>query len=293
MIVQDWQIQQDVNYSISKSCNFLEENNFCNCNGQHWFHVARVHDHSPLPVTLLDSYAYYATGNLDSPNSVFEFCTPVEVNMNVVFSFFCSCGSQAVSLNDDSGILSWLGVIGLKRTWVQKLSSCLLLMFMTTPLLQITLRVRVTSTSWLPAILETPYHDSLDVPHQSSTGDQHRVRTKVPRVSYTGDNFASMSSVLNKWLSRKMPNSRRCDEFSKRIQNPRHTEGSWVERRPQRLSRCMTSAAWAWGDDQGVGVPESEGRAGLYASRRTLSRGSDVVRSSPPRADEDTQDGWE
>ena len=107
----------------------------------------------PLPVTLLDSYAYYATGNLDSPHSVFEFCTTVEVNTNVVFSSFCSCGSQAVSslltgLNDDSGILS-CGVVGLKRTWVQKLSSGLLLMFMTTPLLQITLRVRVTSTSWL------------------------------------------------------------------------------------------------------------------------------------------------
>ena len=31
------------------------------------------------------------------------------------------------------------------------------------------------------------------------------------------NNFASMSSVLNKWLFRKMPNSRRCDEFSERI----------------------------------------------------------------------------
>ena len=31
-----------------------------------------------------------------------------------------------------------------------------------------------------------------NVPHQSSKGD--------PRVSYTGDNFASMSSVLNKLL---------------------------------------------------------------------------------------------
>ena len=47
--------------------------------GHQWFHVARVHDHSPLPVTLLDSYAFYATGNLASPHSVFEFCTPVEV----------------------------------------------------------------------------------------------------------------------------------------------------------------------------------------------------------------------
>ena len=71
------------------------------------------------------------------------------------------------------------------------------------------------------------YHDSLDVPHQSSTGDQHQVRTKVPRVSYTGDNFASMSSVLNKWLFRKMPDSRSCDEFSRAHPDcPLHTEGS-------------------------------------------------------------------
>ena len=36
--------------------------------GHHCFHVARVHDHSPLPVTLLASYAFHATGNLDSPH---------------------------------------------------------------------------------------------------------------------------------------------------------------------------------------------------------------------------------
>ena len=34
--------------------------------------------------------------------------------------------------NDDSGILSRLGVVGLKRTWDQKLSSGLLLTFMST-----------------------------------------------------------------------------------------------------------------------------------------------------------------
>ena len=56
--------------------------------------------------------------------------------------------------------------------------------------------------------------DSFYVPQQSSTGDLPRARTEVPRVSYTGDNFAGMSSVLNKWLFRKMPNSRSCDEFS-------------------------------------------------------------------------------
>ena len=38
------------------------------------------------------------------------------------------------------------------------------------------------------------------------------------RVSHTGHNFAGMSSVLNKWLFRKMPNSRSCDAFSERLQ---------------------------------------------------------------------------
>ena len=41
---------------------------------------------------------------------------------------------------------------------------------------------------------------------------------KVPRVSYTGDSFASTSSVLTKWLFGEKPNSRSCDEFSERIQ---------------------------------------------------------------------------
>ena len=45
-------------------------------------------------------------------------------------------------------------------------------------------------------------------------GDPHRARTKVPRVSYTGDNFASMSSVPTKWLFSELRNSRSCDEFS-------------------------------------------------------------------------------
>jgi len=49
------------------------------------------------------------------------------------------------------------------------------------------------------------HQDSLNVPHQSST---------VPRASYTGDTFASTSSVLNKWLLREVPNRRSCDEFS-------------------------------------------------------------------------------
>ena len=91
------------------------------------------------------------------------------------------------------------------------------------------LRVRVKSSSWLHAPKaavtgsstfrikcgDDGFHqDSLDVPQQSSTGDLHRARTKALRVSYSGDNFASMLSVLNKWLFSEVPNSRSCDEFS-------------------------------------------------------------------------------
>ena len=47
----------------------------------------------------------------------------------------------------------------------------------------------------------------------------HRAHAKAPRVSYAGDNFAGMSSVINKWLFRKMPNRRSCDElFPERLQ---------------------------------------------------------------------------
>ena len=49
-------------------------------------------------------------------------------------------------------------------------------------------------------------------------GDLHQVRTEIPRVSYTGDNFASTSSVLNEWLFGEMPNSRSCDGFSECLQ---------------------------------------------------------------------------
>ena len=41
--------------------------------------------------------------------------------------------------------------------------------------------------------------DSLDVPHQSSTGATPRTN-EVHGVSHTGDNSASMSSVLNEWF---------------------------------------------------------------------------------------------
>ena len=50
--------------------------------------------------------------------------------------------------------------------------------------------------------------------NHSSTRDLHRAGTEVPRVSYTGDNFANMSSVLNKSPFSEMPNSNTCDDFS-------------------------------------------------------------------------------
>ena len=57
-------------------------------------------------------------------------------------------------------------------------------------------------------------HDLFDVQLHSCTGDLHQVRTEVPRVSYTGDNFASTSSVLNKFHFGEIPNSNSFDEFS-------------------------------------------------------------------------------
>ena len=108
------------------------------------------------------------------------------------------------------------------------------------------LRVKVTSSSWLRMGRRCPTAPWLESPLSASRVEMmdftrihlishtYRVQepytvhaTKVPRVSYIGDNFASMSSVLNKWLFRKMSNSRSCDEFSERLQDsPLHTEGS-------------------------------------------------------------------
>ena len=80
------------------------------------------------------------------------------------------------------------------------------------------LRVRVPSTSWLRMAAMTGsspfrikcgndgfYLDLLDLPHQPSTGDVCRARVRVSRVSYTGDNFASMLSVSTSGFSRKCP----------------------------------------------------------------------------------------
>ena len=92
-------------------------------------------------------------------------------------------------------------------------------------------------------------------------------------------NFASMSSVFNKWFFSEVLNSRSTDEFSERLHIvlftswmpsttapqtywilrggtavppdcPLHTQGSWVECRLQRHHRRKTRAAWAWGDGQ-------------------------------------------
>ena len=62
------------------------------------------------------------------------------------------------------------------------------------------------------------HQDSLDFLHLSSTGALYCARTKVPRVSHNGDNFAGMSSVLDKCLFRKIPNSRSGDDFSEHLQ---------------------------------------------------------------------------
>ena len=40
------------------------------------------------------SFAFYATGDLDSPHRVFEFCIPVEVSMDVVVSFLVAVGQK-------------------------------------------------------------------------------------------------------------------------------------------------------------------------------------------------------
>jgi hypothetical protein len=49
---------------------------------------------------------------------------------------------------------------------------------------------------------------------KASSSDLKRARTKVPRATYKGDDFESMSSLLNKWMLKEAPNSRSCDEFS-------------------------------------------------------------------------------
>ena len=142
---------------------------------------------------------------------------------------------RLTGLNDDSGILVLHGVVGFQEDFA------LLHRFMTAHLFQSRFAVSevywlitLTSTLSQVIIVSQGYLDELasdgktapkaaiaesstfphqmwrwwispcfiDVSHQSGTGDLHRARTKVPCVPYTGDNFASISSVLIKWLFR-------------------------------------------------------------------------------------------
>ena len=102
------------------------------------------------------------------------------------------------------------------------------------------------------------------------------------RVSYTGDNFAGMSSVLNKRLFRKMPNSRSCDEFSELLQTVLFTMGDTG------LNAVYNANADIWHVPRELEVMprkweslNAKAELARNASRRTLSRGSDVVRSPP------------
>ena len=47
-----------------------------------------------VPFGACGSYAFHATGNLDSPHRVFEFCIPAEVSMDVVVSFSAAVGQK-------------------------------------------------------------------------------------------------------------------------------------------------------------------------------------------------------
>ena len=125
---------------------------------------------------------------------------------------------------------------------------------------------------------------SFDVSHHSSTGDLHRARTKVHRVSYTGDSFASTSSVLTKWLFGEIPHSRGCDESYERLQIVLFTLGDLESNAVYNATADVLLVP----RELEVMAMEWEGRAGPYASRRTLSRGNEVARSPPTEADEDT-----
>ena len=123
-------------------------------------------------------------------------------------------------------------------------------------------------------------HVSFDVSHHSSTGDQtpsthggascllhwRQLRQHVVGSLQVDFRWDALQPRL-RWILRAPPDC------------PLHAGNSWVECCLQCHRRRMTRAAWA-GDVQGVGVPECEGRAGLYASWRTLSRDNGVVKST-------------
>ena len=83
-----------------------------------------------------------------------------------------------------------------------------------------------------------------------------------------------MSSVLNEWLFREMPNSRSCDGFSERLQTVLFTMGDPV------LNPVYNANADTWHVQRELVMAGS-----AYASQRALSRDSVMVCSPPPRAD--------
>merc|ERR1711916_116456 len=105
--------------------------------------------------------------------------------------------------------------------------------------------------------------------------------------------------VLNKWLLREVPNSRSCDEFSveelQRLQivlftlrdpelNAVYNGTADVRHVPRELE--VMAREW-----ESLNAEAARSGAGPYASRRTLSRGSYVVRSPPPGVDEGSYQG--
>ena len=86
----------------------------------------------------------------------------------------------------------------------------------------------------------------------------------------------------------EMPNSNSFDDFSERLQIVLFTLGDPVLNAVYNTTVDVLHVPRVL-DGQGVGVPECESRGGSCASRRTLSRDSDVVRSPPTRVDEGTQ----
>ena len=82
------------------------------------------------------------------------------------------------------------------------------------------------------------HQDSLDVPHQSSTGDLHARRCLVsPTLETTSPARHRFSTSV---FFREMPNSHSCDEFSERLQIDLFT--SWR----QWLLRVVAATAGAW-----------------------------------------------
>ena len=145
------------------------------------------------------------------------------------------------------------------------------------------------------------HQDTLNFPHQPSTGDIHCARSKVPQAAYRSDSFQSMTSVVNKWFSRQAPNSRSCDEFSvdellQRLQSVLFTlrdpklnavhNGTAHERH---FPREMEVVAREWESLNAEAVCAS--RSGSHAPRRTLPCGCHVVRSAFPGVDEEISSG--